>query len=372
MRHISSLGVIGASMIATIGALPANAEVRSGEEIILGATEVIDEDLYLFGSTVRVNGTVRGDLIAAGMTVEINGRVHGDVLSAGGDIRIAGPVAGSIRSAGGKVTIENTIGEDVFTAGGSILIARGAHIGRDAMIAGNEAQILGPIARNLQAAAGRLELGSTIDGNVDAAVNTLEVKPETKIAGTLSYQSPAPADIPPAATVGAQSHTVLESAGVASFIYRWTRAIIGFAALGFLLALLSPRFVRALPETLKAAPLKSVGWGAVALLGAPIAAVLLFVLGGLLGGWWIGLIALGTLIVALAVSFPAIAYVVGLEALSKVRSEKVRRTVALVVGLAALMLLVRIPILGGLVAFTTILVGLGALLRTGFALRRAK
>jgi hypothetical protein len=112
--------------------------------------------------------------------------------------------------------------------------------------------------------------------------------------------------------------------------------------------------------------------GTLGLFATPPAALILIFLGALLGGWWLGLIALVVLIVALALSFPVIAYIFGLEAFAKVTAIEGggKKLLALIAGLAALMLLVRIPVLGALIALATMLFGLGALLRTGVELRK--
>ena len=58
-------------------------ETRGGQNVTIGADEVIEDDLYVGAETVTVEGTVRGDLVAAGGTVRMNGTVEGDIISAG-------------------------------------------------------------------------------------------------------------------------------------------------------------------------------------------------------------------------------------------------------------------------------------------------
>ena len=58
---------------------------RGGENVVIGKDEVIDDDLFVGGSTVTVDGTVNGDLITAGQTVTINGKVTGNVIAAGSE-----------------------------------------------------------------------------------------------------------------------------------------------------------------------------------------------------------------------------------------------------------------------------------------------
>jgi hypothetical protein len=64
-------------------------ETRGGQNVTIGADEVIEDDLYVGAETVTVEGTVRGDLVAAGGTVRMNGTVEGDIISAGQTVSLA-------------------------------------------------------------------------------------------------------------------------------------------------------------------------------------------------------------------------------------------------------------------------------------------
>lgn len=161
---------------------------------------------------------------------------------------------------------------------------------------------MGPVSRDVRVATDHLELGSKVARNVEATFETLAMKPGAQIGGKLSYQSPRRVEIAPGVALGEVTPTVTGERGLLAFVYGWIRGIIGFAALGLIIALISPRFVGALPATLKSSPLKSAA------------------------------------IVALAMSFPAIAYVAGLEVLSRIHSERARRVFALLGGLMMLML----------------------------------
>jgi cytoskeletal protein CcmA (bactofilin family) len=102
----------------------AAAELRQGETVVVTPTEVVDDDLYAFGQTITIHGTVTGDVIAAGQTVTISGPVEGDVLVAASQVTITGPVAGTIRTAGQVVELTATVGGDVLVAGAAVTTAR--------------------------------------------------------------------------------------------------------------------------------------------------------------------------------------------------------------------------------------------------------
>ena len=82
---------------------------------VIGKDEVIDDDVFISGEAVIMDGTIAGTLFASGGTVTINGKVAGDAVLAGNtvvisdqaeiggnvfvgasEIRIAGKVNGSV------------------------------------------------------------------------------------------------------------------------------------------------------------------------------------------------------------------------------------------------------------------------------------
>ena len=66
------------------------ADFRSGDDVVIGANEVIDDDLFAAGNRVEINGTVTGDLWATGSEVIVNGEVEGSVFIAGQTLAVNG------------------------------------------------------------------------------------------------------------------------------------------------------------------------------------------------------------------------------------------------------------------------------------------
>jgi hypothetical protein len=120
-----------------------------------------------------------------------------------------------------------------------------------------------------------------------------------------------------------------------------------------------PGFSRRAGEALVRSPWLTLAVGALVLIGLPILAVVFFLVGIAIGGWWIGFVALALFIVVLALGVPVAAVGVG-GALLRVARRPVPVWLALLVGLVALLLVALIPILGGLVIFCALLFGMGA------------
>src|SRR5262249_20700299 len=138
----------------------------------IGAGEVIDDDLYVAGSTVTVDGTIRGDLFAAGMIVTVNGTVEGSLFAAAQTVIVNGTVRDGARVAGQAVLVDSKakIGRDLLFAGYSLESRPGSAVGRDLLGAGYQALLAGDLARNLRGAFQGLELRGTVGGDAEVEV----------------------------------------------------------------------------------------------------------------------------------------------------------------------------------------------------------
>ncbi len=65
------------------------------------AGQTVEDELFLYGTQVTVDGNVDGDVMAIGQDVTINGEVSGSLITAGwGKVIINGKVDGSVYAAG--------------------------------------------------------------------------------------------------------------------------------------------------------------------------------------------------------------------------------------------------------------------------------
>ena len=354
-------------------AFPVRAETRAAPTVVIGPNEVVHGDLYAGASTVRVEGIVEGDLVTSAGTVEIPGRVMGDVLAAAGTVRVSGLIDGSLRALGGQLELSGRVGEDVLAGGGTFTAESSGAIGRDLMVSAGEVKLRAPVSGDVSLTAGNVVLGGAIAGSTKLTVQTLQVEGPAQL-GPLEYRSAKAAIIAPEATVGAVSRiepdTQQPGAVVFGFLLSWVRGFFAFSLLGLLLAVISPRFARAVPEVLRQTPWHSLGWGALVLLATPFVTFALFLAGLLLGGWWLGLIAGGLAMTAVAISFPVVGFRLGQLLVARTSMSSAKRLGALLVGVATLTLALRIPLLGAAVALAVVLFGLGAIVLAGVQLRK--
>lgn len=301
-------------------------ETRSGDTVVIEEGETVDGDLRAFAGTVVVQGTVDGDLEAFGGDVLVEGEVTGDVEAFAGNVRVTGDVAG-----------------DVEAAAGNVVIAEGASVGSLSAAGGNVA-VEGRVTGDVDAAAGSVTLGpaAVVEGDL-AYGGELNRHPDSEVAGTITEESPgAPTPIGEVST---------PPAWLGQLYWSVVNLVLGTILLAIL-----PRFSDGVAATARTKPVKSAGVGLLALVGIPIALVLVAIT--VVG---IPLSIAGGFVFALLVWVASVygRFAVGTWLLSLADAEN--RWAALVVGLLAVLVVGLVPFLGGLVELLVLLLGLGAL-----------
>jgi hypothetical protein len=258
------------------------------------------------------------------------------------------------------------VGEDVVMTGGTLDLGSPAKVGRDVVVSGGSATVAGTVGRNVIAGIGSLILRARIGGNVNASVNELRVEDGAGIMGNLTYTSDNPAVVARGATItGAVRHNLPAHPSPAQRfldgLVSWIRTLVGLFALGLIVTLLFPRFTDGVTETLRGSPWASLGIGLVLLIGVPIVALITFGIGLFVGGWWLGLAALGLYGLAVAAAYVMAALFIARYASALLGRPLVHPVLALLVGLVVLTLVGLIPVLGGVLDLVAIVFGLGAM-----------
>jgi cytoskeletal protein CcmA (bactofilin family) len=364
--RLSAGAAMGAAFVTLAPLQATAADMRQGSNVTVGPGESVTDDVYAIGGSINIQGTVTGSVIATGGTITVSGNISRDLIAAGGTINVTGKVDGSIRAAGGTITLSGPVGEDVVVAGGTLNVGSGATIGRDLVIGVGTATVAGPVARRVLASAGTLTLQSKVGGDVTAQVDHLSLEPGARIGGKLDYTSNNEVQKASEATVAGTTtrHPRQDASapGPGTVLLNWLRALIGIFALGLLLLLLFPRFSARTVETLERAPLPSLGIGLGVLVLVPIAALILFVIGLLIGGWWIGLLLIPAWVLACALGFIVSGFFVGRVLVRQFGRMGIHPVWILLGGLVVLTVVGLLPVIGWLVSLAAIVFGVGALI----------
>jgi cytoskeletal protein CcmA (bactofilin family) len=395
-------------------------ESRGGDTVVIGADEVIEDDLYVGANTFTLDGTVKGDLIVFGSTIEINGTVDGDLIAAGQSVSVRGKVADDARIAGMALTLDSTaqVGDDVVAAGFSIEDKKGSSVGGDFIYGGYQALLAGDVAQDLTVGVGGLQLSGSVGGDVKAEVGEAEEGPPptffmsfipdvptmpsvpmgltvdegAQIGGNLDYTSASEWSIPGGVVAGAitrhepeievkEEVVVSPARRAADWFLRHLRRLVTLLLVGLLIVWVVPGWTEKATGALRARPLLSLGWGVVsiaafifALLVLLIVTILIAVifgvvtLGGLAGttAWTGGLtMALLVFFFSIAVTYITkvlVSFLGGRLILARLKPDWAEgRIWPLVVGVVLFIIITAIPILGWLVKLVVVVLGLGAL-----------
>jgi len=207
------------------------------EDPVIGPEEVVNDDVFLDGDTVKMEGTVNGILVITANTGTISGTVNGDVIAFGNQIKITkdaeingnvfaggqtiivdGTVSGSIAGGSSSMVLGETAsaGRNVYYGGYALTTEEGSQVDRGLYMGGYQAVLDGDIAQDLNVGSAALELNGSVGGNVvlDVAESTtqdfssywappgapasimpgLRIADSAEIGGSLTYTSPQQQD----------------------------------------------------------------------------------------------------------------------------------------------------------------------------------
>lgn len=376
------------------------------------AGEVVENDAFLSGTNVKIDGDVKGDTFAAGSIVEVNGEIEGSLFAVGQNVIINGEVGGTIYVA--SLTLE--LGPDAVTArnvyyiGGSISTAEGSLIGRDLVLISLGAQMSGEIGRNTVGIIGPFEMfrlfmdligrpvkvpqiGTAISESDERVENqpvlfsgflpslnwlTTTSSGEPRLAGTGSN----PASVAELGVM-AQESSGIDSERVMDWLQWVVQELITLLVFGLLGIWLFSGFLKRSAEKLEAKPLQSTGIGllglviSVALIGVVVlVGLLILILGIGLGAlnfwdlawavWGVGFSSLGLAfwLSLLFVSYGTkviVAFLVGTIILRRLAPNSLNyKILPLLLGLLIYVLLAWVPYFGWVIAVLVNAIGLGA------------
>jgi hypothetical protein len=364
-RWLAALGgtIMAAALYAWLPLQAAAADLRQGNDVTVGPGETINDDIYAGAGTISINGTVNGKVIAGGGTITVSGNITRDLILGGGTINITGHIGGSIIAAGGNITVNGPVAQDIVVTGGMIDVGAGGTIGRDLVVAGGSATVSAPVARRVQMSAGSLTLRNRVGGDVRGRVDHLKLD-GAQIGGNLNYTSNNTVELVNGARVAGTTtrHTPTDrGADAGNGFLGWLRALVGIFALGLLLIFLLPGLSTRAIDIERAQPWASAGIGAAIAVITPIVALIVFIVGIFIGGWWLGLLLIPLWILALAIGYAVSGFLLGRLIFARMGWGRYHDAFALLGGLFVLTVVGLIPVIGLLVGVVAVILGAGAL-----------
>jgi hypothetical protein len=326
---------------------------------------VVVEDIYAAGGAVDVLATVESDVVVAGGRVTVGEQVSGDVMAAGGTVSVHARIGDDVRLAGGDITLSGSVGDDAIVAGGNVTLTPDGSVNGRAWFSGGRIDVAGTVRKELKAAGGLIELSGQVNGDVELTGHKIIILDSAIIDGDLVYRSPQEADIASGAQIrGDVSHEPIERP-IAPFVAKLVGVgilfLLSLIVTGIAIFLIFPRFIGKAMNTIRAEPWKCLGLGLAMFAATPVVIGVLFLT--VIG--WLPAIVTGALYLTLLLAgFLTGAFYIGdlgWRMLKRNEISKAGRLWSFVVALIALTLLGLVPLLGALLLFVLMLLGVGVL-----------
>jgi hypothetical protein len=349
--------------VLLFGALSPLLAQEAGETVrIHGA---VADDVYAAGGTIDILATVEGDAVLAGGRVTVGERVNGDVIAAGGIVNVRADIADDVRLVGGDVVLSGAVGDDAMAAGGNVTLAPDANVSGRAWLSGGRIDVAGMVDGELTAAGSRILLSGQVRGDVDLTGHAISILDSAIIDGNLVYRSPREAEIAPGAQIrGTTRHEPIErptmpivaaAAGIGILV------LLSLIVTGGAFFLMFPRLIEVAVTTIRGEPWKTLGLGLAVFAATPVVIGLLFMT--VIG--WLPAVVIGALyLILLLAGLLTGAFYIGDVGFGLARRESVsyvRRLGSFVAALVLILLLALVPLLGALLLFVLLMLGLGAL-----------
>ena len=193
-------------------ALPFVAKHNKEGTILIKENEVINDDLYITGDKIIINGIVNGDVLATGKSIIVNGYIRDSAMTIAKEVTISGNIGHGLRVAGFNLLINGTIGKDLLIAGSKITLSKNAIIGGSVLFAGTELNVNGLINGDIIGSGSLVNIQNKIMGSAQIKAKHLTLMKKAYIGGNLTYTSENELKINPKAKVkGIIDHKPIES-----------------------------------------------------------------------------------------------------------------------------------------------------------------
>lgn len=346
-QELQELEALENSENGEYGIEPISEEAGEAEE----EYEVIEDDLYQMAQNITITQIINGNVYVMGETVKIKDTIiYGNVYVMAQEVEIENvEIDGSVYVMAEKMNFSGTA-YDVYACGSKIDFDLNSYVWRNVKVAGDEIKINGNIGRS-----------------VYAGVNHLSVGDNAVIEGALKYVSKTEGDISSEAQIEdiyfeQEQQNDREDYGpsVASYVFEALNVAFQTLIVVLILVFCVGKF-KTLKRTDNVAMdfLKNTGKGSLWLIFVPIVSILLMIS---VIGIGFGIIVLTLYVISLYIALAVTSVEITHRILAKQEENEVKK--GKMIGVAVLISLVIwaikfIPVLGSLIRFIAILIGLG-------------
>jgi cytoskeletal protein CcmA (bactofilin family) len=345
--------------------------VKADESVYVPATETIEGNFYVAGTSVTIDGEIKGDVICAGRTVTINGKVEGDVICAAQNLSLRGPIGGSVRLLGETVTIDSRIERGLQFAGVNLILGEASVVGWDALVGAETMTVQGKINGDLHGSLSQLEFDGEAGRDVKLRLaSRADMQPSLKLGesaiinGNLYYSAGAEGSISQQAEIGGDyGFSLSEKPEQKNRLinYAWSFIISVFSALVVGLVLISffRKKIQSIIALILSRPGAMLSWGIIVMFIIPIICLLLLLT---LIGIPLSLMLITTWAITLYLGKVVTGIAAGKLISQKIKGKKNISIIWMMIfGVVAVWIITALPLIGWVFSLLATWLGMGAI-----------
>ncbi len=338
-------------------------QVKGGSTVTIAKDEVIEGDLFITGSVIKINGVVTGDLFFGCGTMTVNGEIKGDIIGMSQSFTLNGTANDDIRVWSQVIVINGSVEKSLSAFGEDVVISEQGKIKRDVFLGCKEARLEGDVFGKLKGGAENLQIFGTIGKQVKFDAKNIILHPESKIKDDFKYRAKKLEAKPGSEIEGETVKLPYKKAKSKwqrwSFYFFKVLFLIGTIIVGLLIMKFLPGLTKKTTQQIQSI-WQSLGIGFLVLICLPVAAII------------VSITIIGVPLAVILFVFYFLFLFLGKIFVSLVFGQKVLKLKenhsysALILGLLIFTILFSVPYIGWLIKLLVVIVGLGALSTVSF------
>ncbi|MBI5135625.1 hypothetical protein HZA86_05350 [Candidatus Uhrbacteria bacterium] len=336
--------------------------------IIHPADQVHEGNYIRAAQSIQILGKVTKDVVVIGRDIVIDGPIEGDAIIVGQNVVIHSTIGGNVRILASTVLLDAAVAKNATMLAGNLGTTPTARVGWDLTVFADRADLQGTIDGWLWIRSRHVNLAATVGNDADVQTGSaLSVAKNAQVKGTLKYSGKHTAAIAEGSSLG---NVEYRQAGAKDNGRRSGRNrpplfwplvfLFGAWVVGGVLLVLAEPWLAQNARRLQQKPLATIGWGVVGLVVAPVLIMILAVT--LIG---IPLAVLLTMFYGMLVYCARVIIGYSLASIIQTRTNSKLPPMALmVVGIAAYVLLIRLPLIGPVLGLLGTVLAFGLVIQT--------
>lgn len=187
-RLLSLLGIAASFIPCTGNAAIIGRTVEKAAVYVLPADTVIYDDFYAVDEKISLFGSVQGDVFVAAQDIVSDGFVEQDAFFAGVTVLSQGEVGDDLRIVAAQADVVTPVVSDVVFVGGALTIAQTAPVSGGVLAAGDRITIRGDVIGDIKIVGNNIYIDSFVGGSVKIfAQDKVEFGPRAQVVGDVVW-----------------------------------------------------------------------------------------------------------------------------------------------------------------------------------------